>query len=92
MELYAGIALMVLGVVLFFIGRTPNSSSRAVHVTASEGSVAIGGNNKGDITNVNLGASQDKQHGTHWLTWVAIAVELVGIAVTLWHAWHLAGK
>lgn len=90
MELYIGFALMVLGVVLFLVGR--RAGSRSIRVEASGGSIAVGGSNKGSITNVNLGAPPTMSHGTHWLTWVAIIVELIGIGVTIWHALHLAAK
>ncbi|MCV0438919.1 MAG: hypothetical protein K5880_09825 [Hydrogenophaga sp.] len=90
MELYVGLALMLLGVVLFLTGR--RAGSRSVRVEASGGSVAVGGSNKGSITNVNLGAPPLAPHETHWLTWVAIVVELIGIGVTIWHAFHLAAK
>lgn len=88
MELYLGLALMVLGVVLFLVSR--RTGSRNVRVDASGSSVAVGGNNKGSITNVTLGVPSRATHGTHWLTWVAIIVELIGIGVTIWHALHLA--
>lgn len=90
MELFVGLALIVLGVVLFVVGR--RSGSKNVRVEASGGSVAVGGNNKAPITNVNVGAQTPAPHGNHWLTWVAIVVEVIGIGVTLWHAWHLAVK
>lgn len=90
MELYLGIALMVLGVVLLFVGRPSKSKSKSLHVQASGGSVAVGGANKGNITSVNLGSPPPAPHGHHWLTWLAIGVELIGIAVVLWHAWHMA--
>lgn len=89
MELYVGLALMALGIVLFFIGR---SKSKAMRVEASSGSVAVGGKNTGSITNLNIGAPPTATHGSHSLTYWAIGVELVGIAVTLWHAWHMAAK
>ena len=89
MELYVGLALMVLGIVLFFVGR---SRSRTVRVEASGGSVAVGGKNSGSITNLNVGAPAAAAHGSHSLTYVSIAVELVGIVVVLWHAWHMAAK
>lgn len=89
MELYVGLALMALGIVLFFIGR---SKSKTVRVEASSGSVAVGGKNTGSITNLNVGATPTAAHGSHSLTYWAIGVELVGIAVTLWHAWHMAAK
>lgn len=89
MELYVGLALMALGIVLFFVGR---SKSKSVQVEASGGSVAVGGKNTGSITNVNVGAPTSPAHGAHSLTYLAIVVELAGIAVTLWHAWHLTAK
>jgi len=89
MELYVGFTLMALGIVLFFIGR---SKSKSVRVEASGGSVAVGGKNTGSITNLNVGTTPPVAHGSHSITYLAIGVELVGIAVTLWHAWHLAAK
>jgi hypothetical protein len=89
MELLFGIALMGLGIVLFLVGR---SKSKAVQVEASNGSVAIGGKNSGTITNTNIGALTAAPHGTHWLTVLGIVVELAGMAVGIWHAWHLAAK
>ena len=89
MELYVGLALMALGIVLFVVGR---SRFKTVRVEASGGSVAVGGKNTGSITNLNVGAPPAAAHGSHSLTYVAIGVELVGIAVTLWHAWHMAAK
>lgn len=89
MELYVGVALMALGIVLFFVGR---SKSKSVRVEASGRSVAVGGKNTGSITNLNVGTPTAAAHGSHWLTYCAIGVEMAGIAVTLWHAWHLAAK
>lgn len=89
MEIYVGLALMALGIVLFFIGR---SKSKTARVEASSGSVAVGGKNTGSITNLNIGAPPTAAHGSHSLTYWAIGVEMVGIAVTLWHAWHMAAK
>lgn len=89
MELYVGLALMVSGIVLFFVGR---SRSKTVRVEASGGSVAVGGKNSGPITNLNVGAPAAAAHGSHLLTYVSIAVELIGIVVVLWHAWHMAAK
>ena len=89
MELYVGLALMALGIVLFFVGR---SKSKSVRVEASGGSVAVGGKNTGSITNLNVGVPTAAAHGSHSLTYWAIGVEMAGIAVTLWHAWHLAAK
>lgn len=79
---------MALGIVLFFAGR---SKSKTVRVEASSGSVAVGGENAGSITNVNVGTPPPAVHSSQ-LTYLAIGVELVGIAVTLWHAWHIVAK
>lgn len=89
MELYVGLGLMALGIVLFFIGR---SRSKTVRVEANGGSVAVGGKNTGSITNLNVGGAPAAAHGLHALTYASIVVELVGIAVVLWHAWHLVAK
>lgn len=89
MELYVGLALMALGIVFFVVGR---SRSKSVRVEADGGSVAVGGKNTGSITNLNVGAPATAAHGSHSLTYVAIAVELAGIAVTLWHVWHTVKK
>lgn len=88
MELYVGLALMALGIVLFFAGR---SKSKTVRVEASSGSVAVGGENAGSITNVNVGTPPPAEHRSQ-ITYLATGVELVGIAVTLWHAWHIVAK
>lgn len=89
MELYLGLALMALGIVLFFADR---SKSKTVRIEASSGSVAVGGKNTGSITNLNIATRPSPKHGVHSLTYVAIVVEVVGIVVTLWHAWHMAAK
>lgn len=89
MELYVGLGLMAMGVVLFFVGR---ARSKTVRVAANAGSVAIGGKNTGSITNVNVGSAPAAAHGSHALTYASIVVELVGIAVVLWHAWHMSAK
>jgi len=88
-ELYIGLSLMVLGIVLFFVGR---SKSKTVRVEASDGSIAVGGKNSGSITNLNVGSPATVAHGSHLLTYISIAVELIGIGVVLWHAWHMAAK
>jgi hypothetical protein len=84
--LLIGIGLLLLGAILFVIGR---QASR--QVAASQGAVAVGGDNRGQITNISSGSTAAPTHG-HGLTYVAIAVELIGIVVTLWHAWHLTAK
>lgn len=89
MGLIFGFALMGLGIVLFLVGR---SKFKNIRVEASNGSVAIGGKNSGTITNTNIGALPIASHDSHWLTVVAIVVELAGMAVVIWHAWHLAAK
>lgn len=81
---------MGLGIVLFFLGR---SKSKAVRVEATSGSIAVGGKNTGSISNINISTPPPVAHDSHsLLTYVAIGVELVGIVVTLWHAWHMAAK
>ncbi len=78
---------MVVGVLLFAVGRRKQSSA-----VASNGSVAVGGNNSGSIVNINQPSAPPSHSGGHGLTIAAIIVELVGIGVTLWHAYHLTAK
>jgi hypothetical protein len=85
-----GIGLILLGIVLFLIGRRP---SRRNTVSADRGSIAIGGSAYGPVTNLNAGT--DKEHSAssgHRITILAIFVEIAGIAVTVWHALHLAAR
>jgi hypothetical protein len=88
-ELFFGIALMCLGIAFFIAGRI---KSKNVRVEASNGSVAIGGRNSGPITNTTISAQPAVTHGSHWLTILSIVVELAGMAVVFWHAWHVAAK
>lgn len=76
------IVLMVLGVVLFVLGR--KSGSKSVQVAATNGSVSVGRDNNGGTIN-NSAAGAPAQHGSHMLTKVAIVVELIGIGVGLVH-------
>jgi hypothetical protein len=78
---------MVLGVLLFAVARRKTSSA-----TASQGSVSVGNNNSGQVVNINHQSSPPAHSGGHGLTLIAIFVEVVGIAVTLWHAFHLTAK
>jgi hypothetical protein len=89
MGLYLGFAVMALGIVLFVVGRVKSKSMR---VEAIGGSVSVGGKNTGKITNVNIGTPPVAAHGPHLLTYVSIGVELIGIFVVLWHAWHMTAK
>lgn len=85
-----GIGLISFGIVIFLIGRRPSRRSR---ISADRGSIAIGGSAYGSVTNLNAGA--DKGHserGGGRITILAIVVEIVGIAVTIWHALHLAAR
>lgn len=87
-ELILAIVLMVLGIVLFVIGRV--SASKSVHVTAKDGSVAVGRDNTGSIVNIKNAPGAPAQHESHTLTKFAIVVELAGIGVGLLHLWHQA--
>jgi hypothetical protein len=89
-EYFIGIGLMAAGAVIFFVGR---AQTKRTSVQASNGSVAVGGDNRGIITNTNIGQGNRVQSaGWHIVTVLAILVELAGIAVTLWHATHLDAK
>jgi hypothetical protein len=85
-----GVCLIFVGVAIFFFGR---GRSKRISVLATRGSVAVGGNNSGTITNTNVNrTSKEVSSGGHALTVLAILVELVGIAVIVWHTLHLVGK
>jgi hypothetical protein len=84
-----GLGLMVAGAVLFLVGKL---RTKRATVHASKGSVAVGGDNAGQITNVNVGSHNKKSAGESGLTLTAIVVEIIGIIVTIWHALHLAAK
>lgn len=84
---YVGLGLMVVGVLLFAVGRRKRSGA-----VSSSGSVSVGGNNSGSIININQPSAPPSHSGGHGLTIMAMIVELVGIGVTLWHAYHLAAK
>ncbi len=87
--LMVGVGLIAAGIVIFILGKL---TGRRPNVSATGGSVAIGGSNSGIVQNVNSGGQKESHQGGHKLTILAIAVELVGIGVTLWHAFHLANK
>jgi hypothetical protein len=82
-----GLGLIVMGLLLFVIGRRNRNGTIASH-----GSVAIGRDNSGPILNINQLAPQSGHSGGHAITILAILVELIGIGVTLWHAYHLVAK
>ncbi|HXP41430.1 MAG TPA: hypothetical protein VN833_14290 [Candidatus Acidoferrales bacterium] len=83
-----GVALMIAGIVLLLIGR--KGGPKNTSVTATGGSVAIGGSNTGQITNINRTSLKTSGHGGHGITILAIIVEILGMGVVIWHAWHLA--
>jgi hypothetical protein len=84
-----GLTLIALGLILILLGRARTKGS----VHASNGSVAVGGDNTGPIVNTNVHAPRStSKTGVHWITAAGIIVELVGIGVTMWHALHLVGR
>jgi hypothetical protein len=85
--IYVGLGLMVVGILLFAVGRRKRSST-----VSSNGSVSVGGNNSGSIVNINQPSAPPNHSNGHGLTIMAMIVELVGIGVTLWHAYHMAAK
>jgi hypothetical protein len=86
---YVGPGLMVVGAVVFALA---SRRSKRRNVQASKGSVAVGGDNSGQITNINTAPAANEHGGGLTLTLLAIAVEIIGISVTLWHSWRLTGK
>ncbi|HPH06817.1 MAG TPA: hypothetical protein PL131_13180 [Methylotenera sp.] len=89
--LILSLIFMVVGIILIAFGIKRN---KKVNVSASNGSIAVGGNNSGVMLNVGNNATPSNQspsHG-HGLTILGIIVELAAIGVTVWHALHLAAK
>lgn len=85
--IYIGLGVMVVGALLFAVGRRKQNS-----VVSANGSVAVGGNNSGPIVNVNQPSTPPSHSNGHGLTILSMIIELVGIGVTLWHAYHLTAK
>ena len=85
--LVAGIVLIVIGTSLLIV-----SLLRRKRVTVqANGGIAIGGGVKNStVVNRSSSPAAPSKHGGHGLTVIAIVVELVGIVVTLWHAYHMA--
>jgi hypothetical protein len=82
------VILIIAGIVLFITGR--RGSKNGASTTAIGGSIAVGGSSSGPITNINEGSGHGEKHGGHAITIIAIIVELIGIAVAIWHAFHVA--
>ena len=79
-------ALIMLGVTLISWGRL---RARTSTVKTSTGTVKIGRDNTGSVVNTTTVHAPEKSHG-HILTVLGIVVEIFAIAVTIWHAVHLA--
>ncbi|TXH65485.1 MAG: hypothetical protein E6Q88_13730 [Lysobacteraceae bacterium] len=85
--LVVGIAMIVIGTILLVVSLVRR---KRVTVQASNG-IAIGGSvNNSTVISQSRSSEPQSKHGGHGLTIVAIVVEPVGIAVTLWHASHMA--
>jgi hypothetical protein len=76
---------MVLGILLYLIGRF---RSKHTSVNARDGSVAVGGNNSGQIINTNSGKAWSGDLAGRVVTIAAAVVELVGIGLAVWHLAH----
>jgi hypothetical protein len=86
-----GILFMMVGIFLIAFGIKRN---KKINVSASNGSMAVGGDNSGVMLNIGNNSTPSNQspaHG-HGLTILGIIVELAAIGVTVWHALHLAAK
>jgi hypothetical protein len=88
--LVIGVVLVILGTALLFVDRQNRRGGKRPTVSASQGSVAVGGNSNSPIINSNKITSPEP--GGHWLTIIAIIVELGGIAAVIWHSIHLGEK
>lgn len=90
-----GIALMLLGAVLFAVAIYKKTSVNTKRVGHDDRSVNVGGSNHGFINTGSIGNQapppEAAPHGhSSSLVIISIVVELTGILVTLWHAYHLA--
>jgi hypothetical protein len=83
-----GLLLIIVGAALFVVSRLRRRPS----VSADRGSVAIGGDSSGSVTNINIGKEKEKGSPERALTVISILVEVIGIAAVIWHATHLAAK
>lgn len=88
--LLTGILLILLGLALLFIDRQRRSRSNRTTVSATHGSVAVGGDSNAPI--INTSTVGNSHHGGHWLQIAGIISELGGIAAVIWHATHLGTK
>jgi uncharacterized membrane protein len=88
--LLIGVILILLGIVLLLVDRQNRRRGRRSTVSASHGSVAVGGNSNAPIINASTVAGPEPSG--HLLKVIGIIVELGGIAAVIWHATHLAGK
>jgi hypothetical protein len=84
--LIIGLALIVAGLLVYLCRPKVGRDDRSVH---------IGGQNTGLVNtgNINVGTpnGHEPKH-SHTITFIAIAIEVVGIGVTLWHAYHMMHK
>jgi hypothetical protein len=80
------VALIVLGLMLIIWGRLRAKTST---IKTDTGTVTIGRDNTGSVVNTTTVHAPEKPHG-HILTVLGIVVEIFAIAVTIWHAVHLA--
>jgi uncharacterized membrane protein len=81
-----GVALIVSGFMLIVWDRFRAKTST---IKADTGTVRIGRDNTGSVVNTTTVHAPEKPHG-HILSVLGIVVEIFGIAVTIWHAMHLA--
>jgi hypothetical protein len=79
-------ALIVLGLMLIIWGRLRAKTST---IKTETGTVRIGRDNTGSVVNTTTVHAPEKPHA-HILTVLGIVVEIFAIAVTIWHAVHLA--
>jgi hypothetical protein len=88
--LLIGVAPIVSDLVLPFVDRRSRPRARRSRVSASHGSVAVGGDSNAPTINASTVSSSEP--GGHWLKVIGIIVELGGIAAVIRHATHLAGR
>jgi hypothetical protein len=89
-QILIGAGLIVLGALIFGLGRR---RSDRLSVRATSGSVAVGGNSSGPITNITANrAGSGARAGGRLTDWLGLLVGILGVVATVWGAMRTAGK
>jgi hypothetical protein len=79
---------MIAGIILFFAKSLIQKNSK--QIGGDDKSVYVGGDNSGIINTGNLNSNKEPSSHPHsFLSLAAWFTEIIGIGVTLWHAYHM---